>query len=158
VGRAMASLVFALVSLGACGGDDSRPVGAERSSSMVAEGTEVPAFDATACEKKLGRFIEELQEIDSRLAVGLSYDEYGSFVADARVEYDKINFNSVTPECLFKVGVPAENALNDYVKAFKVWDRCFQRLGCDIDSIDPQLQKEWSQAETRLNSVDRRLQ
>jgi hypothetical protein len=60
---------------------------------------------ADRCEAELGGMSTELEELDSRLGVGLTYDEYNTHVGDIRVEYDQIPFRAVDPECLTEVGL-----------------------------------------------------
>ena len=72
---------------------------------------------ADRCEAQLGGMSTEPEELDSRLDVGLTYDEYNTHVGDVRVEYDQVPFRAVDPECLTEVGLHLENALNSYAKA-----------------------------------------
>jgi hypothetical protein len=112
------------------------------------------------CTDELGDYLESLDEINSRLDIGLSYDEYTDQVGDLRVEYGKIDFDDLGDAgltCLSDVGVPSENALNQYTKAAKRWGACFEDFDCDTDSIQPALQKRWSRASTYVEKAEEGL-
>jgi hypothetical protein len=110
-----------------------------------------------ACEAALEDFLDELNELNSRLGVGVQFSAYLELVGDARVEYDQVDFGDLDQTCLGDVGVPAERALRLYIKAGNIWNRCIQDFGCDIDSIDPQLQERWADAGTAVNSAENGL-
>jgi hypothetical protein len=105
---------------------------------------------ADACSGQMSRLLRRTKALDSRLDIGLTYDEYGDKVADLKVEYDSIDFDADPDDgsfaCLSSVGVPLENALNQYVDAYRIWNTCFEDFDCDTDSIEPDLQAKWSKA------------
>ncbi|HEX5621956.1 MAG TPA: hypothetical protein VFX51_26250 [Solirubrobacteraceae bacterium] len=105
---------------------------------------------ADACQGQMNRLLQRTRALDSRLDIGLTYDEYGDKVADLKVAYDNIDFDVSGDDgsftCLSSVGVPLENALNQYVSAYRTWNTCFDDLDCDTDSISPDLQAKWSKA------------
>ncbi|WP_217924506.1 hypothetical protein [Miltoncostaea oceani] len=104
------------------------------------------SFDTAACEQELGELITSLEEVQSRLSIGLPYADYRDRVADARVVYDRIDFDDVEPGCTQDVGVFVEQGLNRYIRAATRWGNCIEDFECDIDSIDPALQREWNRA------------
>jgi hypothetical protein len=165
---ALAVLVLAVVALTGCGetaADSAEPApdgGQEVTTEGATTTEEVNAEVYEDCRAQLGIFIERLGELDSRLDIGLNYDEYGDQVADINVAYDDIPVGTLAYECVNRAGVPAEKALNKYVDAYNVWDRCFGDIDCDLDSIEPKLQRHWSaasqaaeRAETGLESLRR---
>lgn len=114
-----------------------------------------------ACSDQLGTLVERLGELDSRLSVGLNYDEYTDEVAELRVAYDKIDFDELGESgfgCLSGTGLPAEKALNQYAKAATRWGECIDDFGWDTDAIEPALQRRWSHAtdfvETAADELD----
>jgi len=146
-----------------CGGDDGSAASREAAAAkkrQAQQQAEERATDArqradearevhAACEGQLGTLVNRLGELDSRLSVGLNYDEYTDEVADLRVAYDKIDFDELGEagvSCLGSIGVPAENALNQFAKAVNQWGTCLDDFGCDTDSIEPKLQRRWSRA------------
>lgn len=58
------------------------------------------------CRDQLGRFADRLQELDSRLSVGLVFAAYSEQVGDARVEYDKLPIGEFQAPCLRNAGIP----------------------------------------------------
>lgn len=95
---------------------------------------------ADRCEEALTDFQDELEELDSRLAVGLPYDEYSRQVGTIRVAYDQLSVDSLEFDCL-DVALPLEDALQDFAKAGSIWGDCIEDFDCDVDSIDPDLQE-----------------
>ena len=118
-----------------------------------AEAKRVAKQAADKCNGQVGGLLKGLQELDSRLAVGLPYAEYSSQVGDVRVAYDRIPLRQLDPECLSQVGLPAEDAMNSYIKADTTWNDCIVQLSCDTDSIDPELQQRWNTASSKIRDA-----
>lgn len=90
---------------------------------------------------------DAVDELGSRLNIGLTYVNYTSEVADVRVVYDQTDFGAIDDfDCLGDVGVPLEKALNQYAKAATRWDECFEDIYCENDSIEGELQTHWDKA------------
>jgi hypothetical protein len=94
-----------------------------------------------------------LEDLDSRLSVGLNFRDYGERVGDAKVAYDKIVIADLSPDCVSRVGAPAETALNDYIAADDRWNRCIKSLSCKTSSIESELQAKWSDATSQIHSA-----
>jgi hypothetical protein len=109
------------------------------------------------CKRQTAPLMQRLHELDSRLGVGLNYDEYTNKVGDVRVAYDQTTSAIGGPECLSGVGLPAEDALNEYVKASNTWGDCVDDINCDNDSIQPELQGHWAKASLAIDRADRGL-
>lgn len=109
--------------------------------------------EADRCEGQLGDLLDELEELDSRLGVGVDYDEYGNLVGDARVEYDQISFRQLEPPCVTSVGIPAEDALNSYADAGDAWNDCFGDLDCSNNEVRPELQDHWADATSEIEQA-----
>ena len=115
---------------------------------------------ADECEQQMGRLLKRTRALNSRLDIGLNYDEYSDQVADLKVAYDAIDFGGAGDDslkCLSSVGVPLEGALNQYVKSYRTWNACFEDYDCDNDSITPQLQARWSKATRQVSHAARGL-
>jgi hypothetical protein len=161
-----------LAILAACG--DSGPTAAEKAKAAAehrravehrealvrladAKGTAKEALaNADGCEDDAGKLVDALSELNSRLNIGLSYDEYGDKVADVRVAYDDVGFSDADPEdldCISEVGIPAEKALNTYASAYRTWNKCFESFSCDNDDITPVLQRRWSRATIQVDQA-----
>ena len=109
------------------------------------------------CEQQIGHILHDAQALDSRLDVGLSYDEYNKQVGNVSVAYNQIPIKSMGQECLNSVGVHLEEAFNDYIKAGNIWNDCLTNFSCNINSIDPQLQHYWLAAATDIGVAKRGL-
>jgi len=110
---------------------------------------------AESCEDTLGDFQEAISELNSRLDIGLNYDEYTDAVADAKVEYDQIDFDDLSDntKCLGSVGVPLEKAMNKYIQAANIWSKCFDDLECSNDQINGKLQVRWAEATLKIEKA-----
>ena len=49
------------------------------------------------------------EDLDSRLGVGLVFQDYTNRVSDVSVEYDQVRFGALPIDCINEVGVPLEN-------------------------------------------------
>jgi hypothetical protein len=108
---------------------------------------------ADECRRQTGGLQRALEELDSRLGVGLAYDDYSTQVGDASVAYDRIPIGRLEQDCLLEVGVHLEDAMNAYIKADDTWGDCIVDFGCDVDSIDPELQMRWAEATREINKA-----
>jgi hypothetical protein len=105
------------------------------------------ASSGDACEAEVGKFLDALETLDSRLNVGVQFADYGRYVGDVSVQYNKLDIKAMDQDCIRKVGVPAENAFNDYTSAQNTWNKCISHLlSCSLVDIKPQLHKKWQAA------------
>jgi hypothetical protein len=107
----------------------------------------------SACESEIGDFIEALNDLGSRLDVGLNFQSYSDRVGDVRVAYNKINVSALGGSCL-DPAADGEDAMNSYIRAYNVWNDCISDLDCSTDSIDSKLQAQWSKASEKLTSAN----
>jgi len=116
-----------------------------------AERAEARARQAAAdCQRGLQKLTGELRDVDSRLSVGLTQDDYNSALGDVRVAYDTAPFKRLDRPCLLKVGVPLESAFQKYLNANEDWADCINNYGCNVDQdVLPGMRKDWAEA-TRL--------
>jgi hypothetical protein len=141
-----------LISCNAPSGTGSRPSPTE----SVNPVTEAEIQEQLQCRDELEGFLEVLQELNSRLGVGVQFDTYLDLVGDVRVEYDQLP--DLEQECLFEVGFPAETALRRYIAAANIWNECIGNLGCEFDSIEPDLQEKWAQAAELIEDAQEGLE
>jgi hypothetical protein len=111
------------------------------------------AVVAVTCQSQLSEYLNVLSETESRLGVGMSFADYSEQVGDASVIYDRIPFGRMTSRCIFGPGIKAEEGGNAYIDAYNAWNDCIGDFYCDIDSIDPELQDEWSKASRKLSAA-----
>lgn len=101
----------------------------------------------TECQSDLGEFVGRLRDLDGHVAAGQSFSEYASELADARAAYERVPLRRIRDaRCLAGVGIPAETAFNEHVRAANAWHRCLITLGCRVASIRPALQRRWAKA------------
>jgi hypothetical protein len=114
---------------------------------------------AADCRRDLGRWLRTLNDIDSRLSIGMSQSEYSAALGDVQIAYDRIDFDQIDVDCISEVGVPAENAFNQYVKANNRWDACIFDYDCDLD-VDamPKIQDRWARATLLLEKAGRNME
>ncbi len=105
-----------------------------------------PAVVAVSCPDEISDFVAALQELDSRLDIGLNFQEYSERVGDARVAYDRVDAEDLDASCIEHVGVPAEDAMNAYIEANSTWNDCISDPDCSNDSIATELQAKWAEA------------
>jgi hypothetical protein len=121
--------------------------------SAAATDTPTAATADSQCVSQLGSFVSSLEDLNSRLSVGLNFADYSTRVGDAKVAYDKIPVSQLSADCTNLVGVPAQDALNDYITAYNTWNDCIDKVGCTNDSIKTQLQADWSKASDSIDQA-----
>jgi hypothetical protein len=102
------------------------------------------------CESQVGPLLTALEQLHSRLDIGLTFQEYSNRLGD-KVAYDAAPFEQQSAACTSRVGVPAEAALNAYIRAYNTWNDCISDLNCSTDSINSQLQGPWATAASKLD-------
>jgi hypothetical protein len=107
---------------------------------------EQAALEQAECAERFDGLIRALEELDSRLNVGLVFQDYTNRVGDIASEYGRIRFRQLGFSCINEVGIPLEEAVNSYIDAQNRWNECIGDFGCDIDSIEPELQRHWRDA------------
>lgn len=154
---AAGTLLFAVA---ACGTDEEAERERAEAEKQVAELTEEledlrqRLDEGKTCEKQLSGFNRALGDLDAELNVGLNFHDYSESVRDAAVAYERIDVDDLADDCALEVGLPLEKALRKYVDAEEVWEECFERLSCDLDSIDPKLQRLWAAAGDLIDQAD----
>lgn len=125
----------------------------------VASGGTVPSSTPVAvnCPQPMKDFLLAIEDLDSRLGVGLNFQDYGTKVGDVKVVYDRIVPADLSGECATSVGTPAEAALNDYIAAYTTWNDCVGSTSCTQASITSQLQAKWADATEKINQAKNAL-
>ena len=148
--------ISALALLG-CGGGTRRPRrphGARRRPGNRA------ATTAAANASRLsawGPSCTTLDTLESRLAAGLSYEQYFAEVQRRPVRLrDGPGGRARTP-LPERVGTPAEKALDQYIEAANVWRECRADVSCGTYTIEPRLQRKWRVASHYIAARPRRL-
>jgi hypothetical protein len=110
-----------------------------------------------ACSRQLGPLLKGLRAMDSRLDVGLNESDYLDELGNVNVAYGQIDVDNESPKCVSAVGVPAEDALNDYIKAGNAWNKCISKLSCSNAKVRPTLQADWALATAKIDQAERGL-
>jgi hypothetical protein len=150
----VAGLLFIALVTG-CGGQSAadkkaakdRQVAAAAKKKEAAHQREIGETGAL-CKKLVQNFTDSLDNLNSRLSVGLKPDDYNSRVGNISVAYNKVDW-SATPNtyCLKKVGIPLETAYNDFRDAGEAWSKCIDDYNCDVTNDKlPGMQKKWTHA------------
>ena len=131
---------------------------AEAEAAEAEEARATAEANAAACALAVDPFLASLQELDSRLSVGLNYDEYTNQVGNVQVVYDQLDVGGLTalPGCL-NVAVAGEKAFNQYIKASNAWGTCFDDLYCSNDDVQPKLQRLWAKATSLVQRAQAKL-
>lgn len=152
----LAGLAIGTLAVG-CGGPSEQErqaaLDAREKAEQSREKADRAAAVAVTCQNQLGAYLNVLSETGSRLGVGMSFADYSERVGDASVIYDRIPFGQMPSRCIMGPGIKAEESGNAYIDAYNVWNDCIGDFYCDIDSIDPELQTQWSKAGRKLSAA-----
>ena len=152
---AMMGAGCAVLVLGACGSSGKSSSSTTTNSAVAARRKARAEFQK--CSTQLKGVLDAESNLNSHLDVGMNYHDYTSAVGDVKAAYDQTPIHQMDFQCLAS-GVHAEAALNAYVKAAGIWDKCFSDINCNVDSIKPQLQKQWGKASSELQGAQSALQ
>ncbi len=102
--------------------------GQRRADQAAAQGREEERKrqEAAQCGNAFQPLLTALRELDSRLDIGLNYSEYNERVGDVKVVYDQAVGQGEGGgfDCVSSVGLPLENALQQYARASQSWSKC----------------------------------
>jgi hypothetical protein len=111
----------------------------------------------TECMTQIGDFMKRLEDLNSRLGVGLTFQNYSDKLGDVSVAYGRIDVSQLNPGKCLDAAADAETAMNAYTRANNTWNACISDLNCSTDSIDPKLQKQWSLASGKIERARNEL-
>ncbi len=158
VATVLAALSLALV-LSACGEDRTAAADGSAGTSRAATAKRPSPHPAAhgACRQELRGFLAAMGSLRTRLARGLSYEDYLREVRQLRSAYDRIDAARLPIGCLLASGTPAERAFNLYVDAANAWGDCLATASCETAAIEPRLQHSWARASAQLTRAQRGL-
>jgi hypothetical protein len=133
---------------------------AQRIAAEKAEAAELAAAEEEyrACRRQIFPLLDALQIVDARLNVGLSQSELSNLVGTASVAYERINPRDLGEGDCLSSGAKLETALNAYRRSVSSWSDCIFEYSCDLDDIDPQLQRAWSSAGRAVERAENLLE
>lgn len=108
-----------------------------------------------ACAEELGDTRDELDEMDARLDIGLTFSDYSERVGDISVASNRQDVDALTAEgadCL-ATALLLNEAFLEYIDANDTWNDCIQDTDCTNDSIRSELQGHWSTASDKLDEA-----
>ncbi len=108
---------------------------------------------ATGCFRQVDAFVESLDGLRDRLAVGFGYEQYAAAIEDLRASYDRIPVDRLALDCLAATGIPGEQALNEYIDGANAWGECLADPSCTTATIEPVLQRKWRVASRFLSEA-----
>lgn len=141
-----ALLAAAALALPACG----EGAAAERTEARATKRAPKANRAARPCPPAVTAFVDSLDHLRERLAIGLSYEQYAAEMKALRVSYDAIPADHLTIGCLARSAGPGEGAYNRYVDAANAWGECLADASCTTATIEPVLQRKWRLASRRL--------
>jgi hypothetical protein len=136
---------------GAVGGQEQQ---GERNASRIDHRAEKRA---QACKAQVGEFLTSLETLDNRVSVGFQYAPYSQRVKQVRDAYGRVPYKDLAFDCLTKVGVPAEAALNRYAKADSIWHGCVTDPACDMGATESNVRRHWRDASASIRAARRGL-
>lgn len=141
----------AALALSACGGGGAATAESTAARQRTASQPAAPA--AKPCPASLDALVRSLDHLRSRLAVGLSYEQYAARMGALRTSYDNVPVAHLTIDCLASTGTPAEKAFNKYIDAANTWGECLADASCTTASVEPVLQRKWRLASDFLSQA-----
>jgi hypothetical protein len=115
-----------------------------------------------SCPQATRVLYNRLATIEGNLAAGLKIAQYRALIADAEVAYNLNPVSRMSYPCIVHVGVPEENALNDYVHALNSWAQCLSKSlysNClQSGSVADQFEQgQWNKATAQLQKASNAL-
>jgi hypothetical protein len=148
--KALATALVAILAVSGCGSSADiagSSAGGGKSSPSTSE--EMTRAD---CLTMIGPFADAMQEIDSRLDVGLSEQDFVQKVGTAKVRHDRIDAKALSGACL-DAGVSYETALNHYIEAASKWSNCVSSYSCTFKKINGYMQSQWLAASSKIEKA-----
>jgi hypothetical protein len=137
-------LVLVALLLLACDGAPSR---------TLPNGSPVAVVDQ-ACADRIRPLYDAMSDLNSRLNVGLSKQDYATRVGDIQVVYDRmVAGGPFGPGACVQTAQKLETAGTEYIQAHTKWNDCLTNTACSNDSIRPTLQGHWATASRLLTEV-----
>lgn len=143
--------LLGLVVLSGCGDDGTATAHKEATAQFEARPSTQQG--SPRCVAQVGAFVDSLDTLRRRLAVGLTYEEYIGEVRRLRRVYRDVPVDRLGVGCVIAAGAPSESAFNEYIDAANAWGDCLATAGCETGSVEPELQRGWERASDRLSEA-----
>ena len=110
----------------------------------------------TACTDQLGPLLRVLDNVDSRLDVGLSQRDLSNMIGKASIAYHRIDIKALGQGPCLAAGAKLESAFNAYNVTVSDWNDCIYDLYCDVDNdVLPGMQRRWAQASNLISRAEK---
>jgi hypothetical protein len=117
------------------------------------------------CTSVVDALDTNLDDLSSRLPIGLALDAYSTRVGAARFSYDKLlrsawAHGGIDDRCDKNVVAPLASALSAYISAYETWSACVGATRCTFEKGTPPLkraQAEWLRADVLTGNAERAL-
>ncbi|MCW2755210.1 MAG: hypothetical protein JWQ32_2621 [Marmoricola sp.] len=141
-------VALALALVAGCGstGESAKQIAADKAAEQAraatahaaaVKGAQTKAYQI--CVAQLSGLPDQAQAMESRVSVGLTFEQYSGVIGTAKIAYDKMERvvaqkpQPMTLPCL-KVGAKYEAGFARYVTAFNLWNTCIGEYNCSISS------------------------
>lgn len=135
---------FLIITAGPSAEEKERAVEARQAADEAQAEADQLAADVTECTTALAAPMQTAARLDSRLAVGLTYDEYADAVERLSVLLGQL---VPLPSICDKPTVALQAVLSAHVDAHAIWMDCVNDDYCVNDDIDGEVQPLWAKAE-----------
>ncbi|WP_141007048.1 hypothetical protein [Nocardioides humi] len=171
----IAAASCALLGLSACGGEEGPTAEEKAQAEANASAASASAASASAqasrsaeqqaqydaCTTATADLRTALNDVNSRLSIGLNYQDYGDKLGDVQVAYDGAidEIIELGGDCLTTVGKPLENAFNQYIEVKNIWSDCIGDYNCDFSEgeTNRKVQDRWAKATKILDRAEENL-
>jgi hypothetical protein len=157
-----AAVMIALAGCGSGHHESAKQIAADKaaekakaaaSKAAVVKGEQTKAYQI--CATQLSGLPDKAQALESRVSVGLTFDQYSDVIGTTKIAYDKMERvvgqkpEPMTLPCL-KVGAKFESGFGKYADAFNAWNSCITDYNCSIDkgATHDKMQADWSRGST----------
>jgi len=131
-------------------------------SASAAESRSAEQQDAyDSCTTATADLMAKLKDLNSRLNIGLNYQDYGEKLGDVQVAYDG-SIDAIVDmggDCVMTVGGPLENAFNQYIQVKNIWSKCISDYNCEFSEgeTNQRVQNRWAKATKILDRAEANL-
>jgi hypothetical protein len=108
--------------------------------------------ETEACNRQIGMFMTALDDLESKISLGLTFSVYSTGVNRIRLAYGALTPSALSGAC--QAAVAAGNtSLNTYITALRQWTVCTNNTKCSTASIATDLQTQWANAEAQTEAA-----
>ncbi|HWB21385.1 MAG TPA: hypothetical protein VG652_00700 [Gaiellaceae bacterium] len=108
--------------------------------------------ETQACNRQIGTFMSALEDLESKISVGLTFPTYTAGVAKIRAAYGALSPSALSGACQAATGA-GHTSLNTYISALDTWMACTSTTKCSTDSIAANLQAQWANAAAQTEAA-----